>query len=264
MQTPDYTAHYLSDRLALHRAILHNQHLQPLLVRKPHLLNATCWAGNTPLHLACKPMFLCLQSARALLEQGADPNLENGRGDTPLTLAARSRHTELCRTLLAAGARVLPQTMRALHSQSNLYDKNRGYRQQAVLTTLLLQHGGNADEDCSPKTPSRLLADSISCGTPETVAALLQAGASAYHYHPELQSTVLQWAALHSRAQLCLLLIEHGADAGELDGYHIYFTTEDWQVLSRHLHWARRRWLVMYGQDWCIGVSCFRTIVSFV
>ena len=47
---------------------------------------------------------LGLAGARALLDGGASVDVQNAAGNTPLIVATREGHTEVCRILLTAGA----------------------------------------------------------------------------------------------------------------------------------------------------------------
>ena len=47
-----------------------------------------------------------MESARLLIEAGADINLANSSGNTPLSVAARNGHTIIVKLLLEAGALV--------------------------------------------------------------------------------------------------------------------------------------------------------------
>jgi hypothetical protein len=58
--------------------------------------------GNTPLHFAASKG--CAEVARLLLEHGADPNAQDKSGETPLHLAASGGHVDIVRLLLEHGA----------------------------------------------------------------------------------------------------------------------------------------------------------------
>ena len=58
--------------------------------------------GHTPLHLAAFTGHADV--ARLLLEHGADPNFKNNIGHTPLHIAAFTGHADVVRVLLERGA----------------------------------------------------------------------------------------------------------------------------------------------------------------
>ena len=53
---------------------------------------------ETPLHLAAQQGFV--ESARLLLEYGADPNAKNGRGEMPIHLACQVKSPAIISLLL--------------------------------------------------------------------------------------------------------------------------------------------------------------------
>lgn len=66
----------------------------------PNSLSAT---GDTTLHLAHAANRMLRQVTRVILDAGADPNLTNNEGFTPMTLAAKNRSMDLMRILLDRG-----------------------------------------------------------------------------------------------------------------------------------------------------------------
>jgi len=58
--------------------------------------------GNTPLYFAASKG--CAEVARLLLEHGADPNAQDKNGETPLHVAAFNGHVDVVRLLLEHGA----------------------------------------------------------------------------------------------------------------------------------------------------------------
>lgn len=73
------------------------------LAYKPDV-NATDFKGDGPLHLALKRSLLCPELIDALLAAGADPNLRNKAGNTPLHEMKDGVDQEIIQSLLLAGA----------------------------------------------------------------------------------------------------------------------------------------------------------------
>jgi ankyrin repeat protein len=112
--------------------------LRELLDRDPRQLNAWSADGFTPLHLAC--FFGQEQSARVLLERGADPAsvAQNPMRVQPLHSAAAGRQLGIVGMLLERGAGVNAQQhlgWTALHEAAN-----QGNREMAEA---LLRHGAD-------------------------------------------------------------------------------------------------------------------------
>lgn len=73
-----------------------------MVSRRPELLTLRWRLGETALHFLCVERFT--EAVRLLVEFGADPNLPNEFGDTPLIDAATLGYTEIAAILLQAGA----------------------------------------------------------------------------------------------------------------------------------------------------------------
>lgn len=65
-------------------------------------VNIRTSAGDSLLMLACSNGHI--DTARMLLDRGADPNVPNHQSETPLMVATRADRTELIECLQAAGA----------------------------------------------------------------------------------------------------------------------------------------------------------------
>ena len=106
-------------RTCIHLAAFKNNiNIIRLLVSKGMDVNIqTSISGHTPLHMVCmvSPSNNKVETARVLLELGADINAQDGMGNTPLHQACRDRmNPGLIRFLIANGANV-----RALNSQAH-------------------------------------------------------------------------------------------------------------------------------------------------
>lgn len=96
--------------ISLYRAI-HSRDLDQV---KRHIywgtdVNQVDPQGETPLHVAARLGLLII--ARELLANGANPNVENQAGDTPLEVALADGRTELGTVLVDAGAKDDPQAL---------------------------------------------------------------------------------------------------------------------------------------------------------
>ena len=83
--------------------------LELLLSYEPALLNRTDQEGNTPLHRYLKrepPRSVCLSGLRAMVENGAEVNVMNGVGQTPLQIACLRGLDAADKLLKNAGATV--------------------------------------------------------------------------------------------------------------------------------------------------------------
>lgn len=92
-----------------------NHFLQTFIERDKSWLN-TCAANTTPLISAAT--YDAVEIAQLLIRAGADANLGNGEGYTPLMFAALNKHAGTVRYLLSVGAKVdvcAPNGFTALH-----------------------------------------------------------------------------------------------------------------------------------------------------
>jgi ankyrin repeat protein len=144
-------------------------------------------------------------AARALLAAGADANVRDVDGATPLLYAAHSANTEIVRALLAAGADpnlgnrygVAP-----LHEASLVAD--------AALIGLLLDAGAEVDA-ALPEGETPLMLASRTSGV-AAVQLLIGRGADVNVVERWQGQTPLMYAAARDRAQVAAALIAAGAD----------------------------------------------------
>ena len=71
-----------------------------LLSKSSVHVNATDADGNTALILSCELGEYGIKMSRMLLQKGADPNVENRKKKSPLTIACKDQNMELVNALL--------------------------------------------------------------------------------------------------------------------------------------------------------------------
>src|SRR5262245_58833885 len=181
-------------------------------------VNARDAKGNTPLILAS--LYASPECVQLLIEKGADANAANKAGATPLIRAATNY--EKARLLVAAGAKVRVRT--ALGNTPLLLAARRAGNSRTV--ELLLERGARATER-NDAGVSPVLAGAAS-GDVNTVRLLLDAGAKAdaFPKSNDPRATVLagfrtplMWAAYHNDVRMVRLLLERGADPNQSTYY---------------------------------------------
>ncbi len=149
----------------------------------------------------------------ALLAAGADPNAQNEKGDTPISIAVVDGDLDFIKTLLDAGADPNVQDgegftplMRATISYGS-----------TELRQLLLDAVGDAENaDLQNKSGVTALMFAVHLGRPEVIRALLDIGAD-----PDIQNeqgqTALMYAASERDNESIAALLDAGADASLKD-----------------------------------------------
>lgn len=143
--------------------------------------------------------------ARQLLSAGADIDLPEPDGTTPLLWAVYNANPELVQLLLAAGAN--PDIPNQLHITPLLQASRYG---DAGMLRSLLESGatlGSADHE----TESVLMA-AARAGNVDAVMVLLEAGADPDATEPLDQQTALMWAAAEGHIAVARALLAAGAD----------------------------------------------------
>ena len=162
------------------------------------------------LALAESPLADAIENGRrdatlALIEQGADINLAQGDGTTPLHWAAYQLDVGLVERLLKRGAQANTANR---YGASPLGEAVKAAN--APIVALLLKAGSDVNAaNGDGETPLML---AYRTGSTEVAGALIAAGADVNAREAWRDQTALMWAAEGAFPELVGLLIEHGAD----------------------------------------------------
>ncbi len=147
-------------------------------------------------------------TARTLLQRGADVNGAQGDGMTALHWAASQGDVTLAEMLVLAGANLRASTR--LNAYTPLFLAARGGH--AALVRLLLEKGADAGAvSVTGSTPLMLAAAS---GSADAVRMLLDAGADLHARETARGQTALMFAAAYDRVAVIELLASRGAALG--------------------------------------------------
>ncbi|RBR20646.1 uncharacterized protein FIESC28_05163 [Fusarium coffeatum] len=184
-----------------------------LVIHMKARINSIDNDGRSALHLSAASDVLEDETLPALINAGADINLVDYEGHTPLHIAIQHAHWSAATKLVQAGADLevrLPDGKTALHLTIAMRNQE--------FTQVLISRGANVDRKLREHTPLTM-AISTRC-TPIT-AALLDMGAN-----PNLPSrngnTPLLAAAATGHDETVRYLIAHGADPTETHGQSGY------------------------------------------
>jgi ankyrin repeat protein len=164
----------------------------------------------TPLHLAVRGGHL--KVARVLLEHGANFDLTDNMGKTPLYLlfdGGGNQATQLAQYLLEYGADVNTRTMNGwtpLHKAS--------FRGWIEISRILLDHGANVNAENQGETPLHLVSRRDYSYTQRGVdmaQLLLQHGID-IHAQDKNHDTALHSAAFRGRLEITQVLLNHDAN----------------------------------------------------
>ena len=184
------------------------------LLARGAAIDALNAAGRAPLHEAIlidtalrrKP-----EVSRVLIEKGANVNLKDRDGSTPLILALAGGSAEIARLLIEKGADV---NKRDADGRAPLAEavKNKN----SEIARLLLEKG--VDAAIRDKDGMTLLSSALFYGDFASARLLVEKGALLGLNSPDiLGTTPLNKALISGRAELARLLIEKGADVNKRD-----------------------------------------------
>jgi len=152
-----------------------------------------------------------VESLRALLESGADVDERDGKGLTPLMLAALNRKVDMVKILLEYGADVEAEDKRGWRP---LRYAIRGG--DAGVVKILLEYG--ADMDVKDEDGNTFLHRAAEKGHTKVVKVLLEHGADVNARNKD-EWTPLHLAADNGHSEVAEVLLEHGADVNAKNDY---------------------------------------------
>ena len=191
--------------------------VEHLTVNDPKQVHATGGHCNTPFVAALATGHF--QTAKFLVDNGADPNVRGYYNTTPLLSAAFNGDLETVQVLLKCKADMNARNdngENALHNASHGYSENIGPSLSKV-ALLLLKHGANVtarmNKDKGHSTPLHIAAR---YGRIEVAHVLLQHGANVGTKDRD-GGTALHRAAQYGKFEVVRVLLQHGADVGTKD-----------------------------------------------
>jgi ankyrin repeat protein len=163
------------------------------------------FAAEADLRLPAAAMNGDIDTMRALVAEGADPDTR-GSFDTPaLHWVVRVDDVESARLLLEAGADANAATSLGVSPLSLAVESGN-----TAMIALLLEHGANAN--ATLPSGESLLMSAAAVGVTDAVSALLDHGADIAFRDAEYDQSALMIAAREGHASIVALLLEHGAD----------------------------------------------------
>jgi ankyrin repeat protein len=146
---------------------------------------------------------------KKILELGADINVKDKDGETPLYGASFYGRTEIVSLLLQKGADI---NVKDKDGETPLYGASQDGNKEIV--SMLLQKG--ADTDIADKNSRTPLYWASSRGHKEIVSMLLQKGADT-DIADKNSRTPLYWASFYGRTEIVSMLLQNGADINVKD-----------------------------------------------
>jgi len=170
--------------------------------------------GRTPLHYAVKygPGVV-----RTLLRNGADPDVADDSGTTPLHIAAMLRRHDVVQLLLdysKSSGRRLNVNVQDESGKTPLH-LAATYCHPNVMWLLLVNGAKPNIRDNSGETPLHKAAHYMTCV--DGVKMLLEAGADPNARRYDTNRTPLHYAAMHGNTRMVTLLLKYGVDPNVQD-----------------------------------------------
>lgn len=151
-----------------------------------------------------------MQMFTLLIDNGADVNVKDEQGNTPLHYAAQEGQTEISRILISKGADV---NAKGFEDATPLHAAAIGGNKDVVVS--LLDAGADVDaENYMERTPLHLAAKS---GHIDVVKVLLSRGAAVNAKDRSPGLTPLHYAAQQGHKEIAELLLSNGADVNARD-----------------------------------------------
>ena len=180
--------------------------------------------GLTP--LSCAVLYGQAQTAKLLIQEGADVNVRGRDGGTPLHHAAFLGQAQTAEFLIQKGADVnaknhkgeTPSDAAVVDWEATKFvitfllktemDEEKIETGRIEVIELLRQHGAIAKTDGG----GHKLCSAVKSGDLQAVKVQLEKGVDVNARDAELRITALSWAALHGHTKIAAFLIDRGAD----------------------------------------------------
>lgn len=175
----------------------------------------------SPLHAAVASLHHPV--AELLLRKGADPNLKDKKGMTPLSVAIQKRSVALVSLLLDHGASMADAAGRADRGSVLVFVSDHVYYSHAAeedfseVFRLLIERGAPVEEELTEEHLVLLL-----CGQRGQMALcreLVGAGANIFVQHPATGDTILHNAGYHGDLRLTQMVLDAARRRGVLKSY---------------------------------------------
>ena len=196
---------------ALHKIIMGLSHddLESVLEISTADINVGDSSNMTPLCLAT--LRNDVQAVKLLLSYGANPNILDKWGRTPLFFA---RNTDICKMLLDAGVNI--HTRNAILARSALHQRytliSRWYVESDTVDTIDLLVNAGIDVDVRDGLGRTPLLAAVYSGYTSHARRLLELGANPNVCSDTSHHSAIHNAVLFNRHELIPLLLERGAD----------------------------------------------------
>ena len=187
-----------------------------------------------------------LRVLKQSLRKGADVNIRDSNGKTPLVIAAEHGHIEAINVLIEAGARL---NKRHSNGKTPLIMALKNGHDEAA--RLLVEAGADVNRCHLWETP---LWYAVGSNHIECVSLLIEAGADVNLLNP------LRVAAARGHVKCLMLLINGGADVNGIDDYSFQRTPLKCAVINNNIGCASI--LIKAGAD-VNHHNCFRRVLGY-
>ncbi|XP_028407753.1 ankyrin repeat and EF-hand domain-containing protein 1-like [Dendronephthya gigantea] len=205
----------------------------------PDLINySEAENGDTAMHIAaCKNNDNMISF---LLDMGANPNVVNQQGQTPVVKAAEYGHIQCLQILADAGS---DMTARDKEGKGILFYCLTSTKRHLTAMKIALEHGANVNNVSNDGEP--LIVKAAEDGLEEFLEELLHAGGDPNSKHLKTSFSALHAAAASGSVECARSILEAGADGDALDGKNTHAV----HLATEKGHYEVIRVLAAYGAD---------------